>query len=80
MHGGQESTLLSMMLPLLHHGMLIVGLPYSEPDLASTQSGGTPYGPSHVAGADHQHPISEAEARLCIAAGRRLAEVTRRLL
>jgi NAD(P)H dehydrogenase (quinone) len=73
MHGGQESTLLSMMLPLLHHGMLIVGLPYSEPELASTQSGGTPYGASHVAGLTSDLPISDAEKKLCMALGRRLA-------
>lgn len=72
-HGGQESTLLSMMLPLLHHGMFIVGLPYSEPDLAATPDGGTPYGASHVAGADGQPQLSEPEARLAFALGRRLA-------
>ncbi|MDD5612631.1 MAG: NAD(P)H:quinone oxidoreductase, partial [Gallionella sp.] len=65
MHGGQESTLLSMMLPLLHHGMIIVGIPYSEPELASTQTGGTPYGASHVAGLTSDQPISEAEKKLC---------------
>jgi NAD(P)H dehydrogenase (quinone) len=79
MHGGQESTLLSMMLPLLHHGMLIVGVPYSEPELMSTRSGGTPYGVSHVAGANADQPISEDERRLCIALGTRLAETARRL-
>lgn len=73
MHGGQESTLLSMMLPLLHHGMIIVGLPYSEPELAATQSGGTPYGASHVAGLGNDQPVSEAEKKLCLALGRRLA-------
>lgn len=73
MHGGQESTLLSMMIPLLHHGMLIVGLPYSEPELNTTQSGGTPYGASHVAGLSSDAPISEAEKKLCIALGKRLA-------
>lgn len=73
MHGGQESTLLSMMLPLLHHGMIIIGLPYSEPELASTQSGGTPYGASHVAGIASDAPISEAEKKLCVALGKRLA-------
>ena len=73
MHGGQESTLLSMMLPLLHHGMLITGLPYSEPELASTQSGGTPYGASHIAGLTSDLPISDAEKKLCMALGRRLA-------
>jgi NAD(P)H dehydrogenase (quinone) len=79
MHGGQESTLLSMMLPLLHHGMIIVGLPYSEPELSSTQSGGTPYGASHVAGLANDLPISEAEKKLCMALGRRLAETALKL-
>jgi len=79
MHGGQESTLLSMMLPLLHHGMLIVGVPYSEPELMSTRSGGTPYGASHVAGANADQPISEDERRLCIALGTRLAETAQKL-
>jgi NAD(P)H dehydrogenase (quinone) len=73
MHGGQESTLLSMMLPLLHHGMLIMGLPYSEPALTSTASGGTPYGASHVCGPDAKLPITEAERQLCLALGKRLA-------
>ena len=73
LHGGQETTLVSMMMPLLHHGMLIVGLPYTEPDLMTTQSGGTPYGASHVAGSDAQAPISAAERRLAVALGRRLA-------
>jgi NAD(P)H dehydrogenase (quinone) len=72
-HGGQESTLLSMMLPLLHHGMLIVGLPYSEPDLATTPDGGTPYGASHVAGTNGIAHLSEPEAHLAFALGRRLA-------
>ena len=79
MHGGQESTLLSMMLPLLHHGMLIVGLPYSEPELNTTQQGGTPYGASHVAGLANDQPISEAEKKLCIALGKRLAQTALRL-
>lgn len=79
LHGGQESTLLSMMLPLLHHGMLITGLPYSEVDLTTTTSGGTPYGASHYAGADSKLPISEEEKRLCRALGRRLAETARAL-
>jgi len=74
MHGGQESTLLSMMLPLLHHGMLIVGLPYSESDLLHTTTGGTPYGPSHLAGSDSKRPLSDEEKRLCQALGQRLAE------
>jgi NAD(P)H dehydrogenase (quinone) len=79
MHGGQESTLLSMMLPLLHHGMLIMGLPYSEPELMSTREGGTPYGPSHLAGPDSNLPLSETEQRLCQALGRRLAGTAARL-
>src|SRR5207344_2397349 len=74
MHGGQESTLLSMMLPLLHHGMLLVGVPYTEPELSATTSGGTPYGASHVAGVGGIHPLSEEERRLCLALGRRLAQ------
>lgn len=73
MHGGQESTLLSMMLPLLHHGMLITGLPYSETSLIATTSGGTPYGPSHLAGKDSDLPLSEEEKQLCQALGLRLA-------
>lgn len=79
MHGGQESTLLSMMLPLLHHGMLIVGLPYSETELGTTQSGGTPYGASHVAGIANDLTISEAEKKLCIALGKRLAQIALKL-
>ncbi|HHJ14758.1 MAG TPA: NAD(P)H:quinone oxidoreductase [Gammaproteobacteria bacterium] len=79
LHGGQETTLLSMMLPLLHHGMLIAGLPYSETDLLHTEAGGTPYGPSHLAGTDASLPLTEAELRLCRAQGRRLAEIARKL-
>ena len=74
LHGGQESTLLSMMLPLLHHGMLILGLPYTEADLIATKSGGTPYGPSHLAGPDSDLPLSDEERRLCQALGRRIAQ------
>jgi NAD(P)H dehydrogenase (quinone) len=74
MHGGQESTLLSMMLPLLHHGMLILGLPYSETNLLHTRTGGTPYGPSHLAGNDSELPLSPEEQVLCRAIGRRLAQ------
>ncbi len=74
LHGGQESTLLSMMLPLLHHGMLIVGLPFSEPDLRHTHSGGTPYGASRVTGGDGKQLLSEEERRLALALGRRVAE------
>ncbi len=73
LHGGQETTLITMMLPLLHHGMLIMGLPYSETDLLHTRSGGTPYGPSHLAGADGKLPLSDEEKRLCRALGQRLA-------
>ena len=76
LHGGQEATLLSMMIPLLHHGMLLLGLPYSETDLVHTTAGGTPYGPSHVAGINNDQPLTEAERRLCLALGRRLARTT----
>jgi NAD(P)H dehydrogenase (quinone) len=79
MHGGNESTLLTMMLPLMHHGMLIVGLPYSEPALSSTQSGGTPYGASHVAGANNDKAITDEERKLCMALGKRLAETALKL-
>jgi len=74
-HGGQESTLLSMMLPLLHHGMVLVGLPYTEAALSRTQSGGTPYGASHVAGVDSRLPLSSDEKALCQALGARLAKM-----
>jgi NAD(P)H dehydrogenase (quinone) len=80
LHGGQESTLLSMMLPLLHHGMLIVGLPYSESALMRTASGGTPYGASHVAGAQSDRPLTDDEAGLCRALGKRLAQTALALL
>ncbi|AZN37694.1 NAD(P)H:quinone oxidoreductase [Iodobacter ciconiae] len=80
MHGGNESTLLTMMLPLLHHGMLIVGTPYSETTLSSTTSGGTPYGPSHVAGSKSDQPLSESEKQLCIAQGKRLAQIALKLM
>jgi NAD(P)H dehydrogenase (quinone) len=75
MHGGQESTLLSMLLPLLHHGMVVAGLPYSEPGLMSSQSGGTPYGASHWAGNDNNRPLDETEASLCRSLGTRLARL-----
>ena len=78
MHGGQESTLLSMMIPLLHHGMLISGLPYDE-NLTNTREGGTPYGPSHLAGADSKLPLSETEGLLCQAFGQRLAQLAQTL-
>ena len=74
LHGGQEATLLSMMLPLLHHGMLTLGLPYSETDLLHTKTGGTPYGASHLAGPDSKLPLSDEEKRLCRALGKRLAD------
>lgn len=73
LHGGQESTLLSMMLPLLHHGMVVLGIPYSETELLHTRGGGTPYGPTHHAGADGSLPLSDDEKRLCQALGQRLA-------
>lgn len=79
MHGGNESTLLTMTLPLLHHGMLILGIPYSEASLATTQSGGTPYGASHVGGAMDDKPITEDEKKLCLALGKRLAETALKL-
>jgi len=73
LHGGQESTLLSMMLPLLHHGMMIMGLPYSESALMTTIDGGTPYGASHLAGSNNDRPLSDNEAQLCRALGQRIA-------
>ncbi len=79
LHGGQESTLLSMMLPLLHHGMLLMGIPYSETTLLHTRSGGTPYGASHVAGKDSKQPITDEEKRICITQGRRMAETVHKL-
>jgi NAD(P)H dehydrogenase (quinone) len=80
LHGGQETTLLSMMLPLLHHGMLILGIPYSEADLMTTTGGGTPYGASHHAGPDSKLPLTDAEQRLCQSLGKRLAETAHRLI
>ncbi len=79
MHGGQESTLLSMMFPLFHLGFILLGLPYTEADLNTTQSGGTPYGASHVAGVSGKNPITDEEQRLCFALGKRLAEITHKL-
>lgn len=79
MHGGQESTLLSMINPLLHHGMLVCGLPFTENALHKTTSGGTPYGASHVAGPANSNPISEHEKTLCIALGKRVANIARKL-
>lgn len=75
LHGGQESTLLSMVNPLLHHGMIICGIPYSEPELNTTTTGGTPYGPSHLAGPDSKKAISEDEKALCQALGKRVAGI-----
>lgn len=80
LHGGQESTLLSMMLPLFHHGMLVLGLPFSEPALGETRSGGTPYGASHVSGSEGDSAPSAEEIALAQAQGRRLAEVAMRLV
>lgn len=79
LHGGQEATLLSMMLPLLHHGMLMLGLPYTHPELMSTTTGGTPYGASHWAGGGGTHPISDDTRLLALALGKRLAETALRL-
>jgi NAD(P)H dehydrogenase (quinone) len=79
MHGGNETTLVTMMLPLMHHGMLMVGLPYSEPELSSTQTGGTPYGASHVGGVMDDKAISPEERKLCLALGARLAQTALKL-
>jgi len=75
LHGGQETTLMSMILPLLHHGMIIVGLPYSEKSLLLTESGGTPYGASHWSGNDSERSIDKHEKNLCLALGKRVAKV-----
>jgi NAD(P)H dehydrogenase (quinone) len=80
LHGGQETTLLSIMLPLLHHGLIIVGIPYTEAELVSTTTGGTPYGASHLAGMKSDNPLSEEEKHLCQALGKRLAETAWKLL
>jgi NAD(P)H dehydrogenase (quinone) len=74
MHGGQETTLISMMLPLLHHGMLILGIPYTEAELTTTTTGGTPYGASHVAGPRSDNDLSKDEQTLCKILGKRLAQ------
>lgn len=79
LHGGQESTLLTMMVPLLHHGMIISGIPYSETELVKTTTGGTPYGVSHLAGAESNNAISDSEKALCIAQGKRMAELSKKL-
>lgn len=78
-HGGNESTLISMMLPLLHHGMLVTGLPFTEPELSSTDRGGTPYGASHVASNGSSAQLSEPESRLAFAQGKRLAQIAQKL-
>ena len=75
MHGGQESTLLSMLNPLIHQGMIVCGIPYSESALSKTTTGGTPYGASHVAGSSNNNPISDHEKSLCIALGKRIASI-----
>lgn len=79
LHGGQETTLVSMMLPLLHHGMVIAGIPYSEGNLLTTRTGGTPYGASHLAGGKGEFPVDEAEKELCLGAGKRLAMLAKKL-
>ncbi|MEH6445278.1 MAG: NAD(P)H:quinone oxidoreductase [Oceanospirillaceae bacterium] len=80
LHGGQETTLLTMMLPLLHHGMIIAGLPYSASQLLQTQSGGTPYGATHVAGKDSDNSLDEHEVSLCKIQGTRIAHIAQKLL
>ena len=79
LHGGQEATLLSMMVPLLHHGMILAGIPYSQTGLLETQTGGTPYGASHVAGKSSENPVDPTELELCVAQGKRVAELALRL-
>lgn len=79
LHGGQEATLLSMSLPLWHHGMMLVGIPYTHPELSTTQSGGTPYGASHLAGPEDNKPLTPDEKRLCLGLGQRLADIASRL-
>lgn len=79
LHGGQESTLLSMMLPLMHHGMLLMGLPYENTALMTTQSGGTPYGASHLSGSNNERPLDDTEKQLCQALGQRVAETAKAL-
>jgi NAD(P)H dehydrogenase (quinone) len=79
LHGGQETTLLSMMMPLFHHGMILVGIPYSETDLLTTKSGGTPYGATHLAGADGSNPVTDEEIRIARALGKRVAQTAKKL-
>ena len=78
-HGGQESTLLSMMLPLLHHGMVISGIPYTESELHTSTSGGSPYGASHFSGSHNENAISDEEKKLCFALGKRIAKLALKL-
>lgn len=79
LHGGQETTLLSMMLPLFHLGFIVLGIPYTEAELNTTKTGGTPYGATHVAGTSSKNPITDEEQRLCLAMGKRLAEIALKL-
>lgn len=79
LHGGQETTLLTMAVPMLHHGMIYCGIPYSEPALNATETGGTPYGASHVSGSEHQNEISPHESELCHALGKRIATISSKL-
>jgi len=79
MHGGQEATLIAMMMPLIHHGMVIVGIPYTEPDLNATRSGGTPYGATHVSGTANDRAVTDEESRLAFALGKRLASAAKKL-
>ena len=79
LHGGQETTLISMILPLLHHGMILLGIPYTDSKLSTTKSGGTPYGTTHVAGSDNNLPINEDEKTLCISVGKRIAKLSKKL-
>lgn len=79
LHGGQETTLISMMIPLIHQGMIMVGLPYSEPELVKTKSGGTPYGASHVSGENSNLPLTDDEINLCRALGARVAKISSKI-
>jgi len=79
LHGGQETTLLSMMLPLIHHGMLLIGIPYTESGLFAKEGGGTPYGATHVSGEKNELPISKNEKELCFTAGKRLAQIAKKM-
>ncbi|MDN3380620.1 MULTISPECIES: NAD(P)H:quinone oxidoreductase [unclassified Pseudoalteromonas] len=79
MHGGNEATLLNLSLPLLHHGMMLMGVPYEVPELLATQSGGTPYGASHVAGSSNNAQLSKDEIKICQSVGQRLVKITRKL-